>query len=216
MKRSTDRILTTHVGSLIRPQELQDFLRADRAASRYDQTAYEALPDGNPSPRGEAPGRGRRRRRQRRRVRQVDQLVAICAGAAVSGFERRPIKAGTPIRFKRGADRAASRSSTPSSTPREGVATTRESVCVGPINYTGQAELQRDIDNFKAALGGRQGRGGVPAGRRARQRHPGPQERVLQERRGVARRDRRGDAHRVPDDRRCRVPACSSTMRAPR
>ena len=27
-----------------------------------------------------------------------------------------------------------------------------ESVCVGPINYTGQAELARDIENFKAAL----------------------------------------------------------------
>ena len=35
---------------------------------------------------------------------------------------------------------------------REGVATTIDSVCVGPISYTGQAELQRDIDNFKAAL----------------------------------------------------------------
>ena len=31
-------------------------------------------------------------------------------------------------------------------------ATTVEAVCVGPIAYTGQAELQRDIDNFKAAL----------------------------------------------------------------
>ncbi len=27
-----------------------------------------------------------------------------------------------------------------------------DAVCVGPIHYTGQAELQRDIDNFKAAL----------------------------------------------------------------
>ena len=31
MKRSTDRILTTHVGSLIRPQALQEFLRAKQA-----------------------------------------------------------------------------------------------------------------------------------------------------------------------------------------
>ena len=37
---------------------------------------------------------------------------------------------------------------------REGVATTTEAICVGPITYTGQAELQRDIDNFKAALKG--------------------------------------------------------------
>ncbi len=38
MQRSTDRILTTHVGSLIRPPELQEFLRArqkgDRASTR--------------------------------------------------------------------------------------------------------------------------------------------------------------------------------------
>ena len=31
MKRSTDRILTTHVGSLIRPAELQECLRAQQA-----------------------------------------------------------------------------------------------------------------------------------------------------------------------------------------
>src|SRR4029079_5780155 len=35
---------------------------------------------------------------------------------------------------------------------KEAVATTTEATCVGPIKYTGQAELQRDIDNFKAAL----------------------------------------------------------------
>src|SRR6185312_7550487 len=35
---------------------------------------------------------------------------------------------------------------------REGVATTTEAVWVGPISYTGQAELARDIENFKAVL----------------------------------------------------------------
>ena len=34
------------------------------------------------------------------------------------------------------------------------VETISESICVGPIAYTGQAALQRDIDNFKAALKG--------------------------------------------------------------
>ena len=29
-----------------------------------------------------------------------------------------------------------------------------DSVCIGPIAYTGQAELERDIANFKAALKG--------------------------------------------------------------
>ena len=41
MKRSTDRILTTHVGSLIRPPTLQDFLRAKQAGKPYDEAAYD-------------------------------------------------------------------------------------------------------------------------------------------------------------------------------
>jgi 5-methyltetrahydropteroyltriglutamate--homocysteine methyltransferase len=42
MKRSTDRILTTHVGSLIRPAPLQELLRAKQAGKPYDRAAYEA------------------------------------------------------------------------------------------------------------------------------------------------------------------------------
>ena len=41
MKRSTDRILTTHVGSLIRPPALQDFLRAKQSGQAYDEAGYE-------------------------------------------------------------------------------------------------------------------------------------------------------------------------------
>ena len=35
MKRSSSRILTTHVGSLIRPPALQEFLRAKQAGKSY-------------------------------------------------------------------------------------------------------------------------------------------------------------------------------------
>ena len=42
MKRSTDRILTTHVGSLIRPAPLQDFLRAKQSGKPYDAAAYQS------------------------------------------------------------------------------------------------------------------------------------------------------------------------------
>src|SRR5215468_490906 len=42
MKRSADRILTTHVGSLIRPPALQDFLRAKQGGKPFDQAAYDA------------------------------------------------------------------------------------------------------------------------------------------------------------------------------
>ena len=41
MKTSTNRILTTHVGSLIRPQALQDIMRAKQGGQAFDQAAYE-------------------------------------------------------------------------------------------------------------------------------------------------------------------------------
>jgi len=41
MKRSTNRILTSHVGSLIRPPALQEFLRAKQAGKPYDEKAYQ-------------------------------------------------------------------------------------------------------------------------------------------------------------------------------
>jgi len=37
MKRSTDRILTTHVGSLIRPPKLLEFIRARQGGQAYDE-----------------------------------------------------------------------------------------------------------------------------------------------------------------------------------
>ena len=40
MKRSTDRILTTHVGSLARPTDLLDLMKAKVDGESYDEEAY--------------------------------------------------------------------------------------------------------------------------------------------------------------------------------
>jgi 5-methyltetrahydropteroyltriglutamate--homocysteine methyltransferase len=40
VKRSADRILTTHVGSLVRPTVLREFLAAKEAGKPYDAQAY--------------------------------------------------------------------------------------------------------------------------------------------------------------------------------
>jgi 5-methyltetrahydropteroyltriglutamate--homocysteine methyltransferase len=69
----------------------------------------------------------------------------------LSGFERRPIKTGANP-FTRGLDRENFAEFYAELDARENVATTTEAVCVGPIAYTGQDELKRDIENFKAAL----------------------------------------------------------------
>ena len=152
MKRSVDRILTTHVGSLIRPQPLQEFLRAKQASKPFDLQAYDHC-----------------------LTRSVADVVRRQAEAGIdvisdgefgksiswsqyvlerlSGFERRAVKpGGNP--FQRGADRERFAEFYAELDAHEEVATRTDSVCVGPINYTGQAKLQRDIENFKAALKG--------------------------------------------------------------
>jgi 5-methyltetrahydropteroyltriglutamate--homocysteine methyltransferase len=150
MKRSTDRILTTHVGSLIRPQALQDFLRAKQAGKPYDAAAYDrCLTDSVAEVVRKQAEVG------------IDVISDGEFGKSISwsqyalerlsGFERRPIKSGANP-FMRGVDREKFAEFYAELDAHESVATTVEAVCVGPIAYTGQAELQRDIDNFKAAL----------------------------------------------------------------
>ncbi|HEY6257499.1 MAG TPA: cobalamin-independent methionine synthase II family protein [Xanthobacteraceae bacterium] len=150
MQRSTERILTTHVGSLIRPPALQEFLRSRAAGQAYDHGAYAQC-----------------------LTRSVAEIVRAQAGAGVDvvsdgefgksiswsqyalerlgGFERRPVAASANP-FARGTDRERFAEFYAELDAREGVATTVDAVCVGPIAYTGQAELKRDIDNLKAAL----------------------------------------------------------------
>jgi 5-methyltetrahydropteroyltriglutamate--homocysteine methyltransferase len=152
MKRSTDRILTTHVGSLIRPQPLQDFLRAKQAGKPFDEASYQRCLR-------EAVGDVVRRQAEA----GIDVVSDGEFGKSISwsqyvlerlsGFERRPVKpGGNP--FQRGADRERFAEFYAELDAREEIATRTDSVCVGPIKYTGQAELRRDIDNFKGALKG--------------------------------------------------------------
>jgi 5-methyltetrahydropteroyltriglutamate--homocysteine methyltransferase len=151
MKRSTDRILTTHVGSLIRPQALQEFLRAKQGGKPYDVKAYQkCLTDSVADIVRQQAGAG------------IDVVSdgefgksiswAQYALERLSGFERRPLRQEAVNPFKRGADRTKFAEFYAELDAKEAVATTTEATCVGPIKYTGQAELQRDIDNFKAAL----------------------------------------------------------------
>ncbi len=152
MKRSTDRILTTHVGSLIRPQALQDILRAKQAGQPYDQTAYEKC-----------------------LKQSIDDVVSRQADIGVdvvsdgefgkaiswnqyvverlSGFELRAIPAGYRPGVP-GADRTRFKEFYAELDVREPMANAKMVACVGPVKYIGQDILRRDIDNFKAALKG--------------------------------------------------------------
>ncbi|HKC45314.1 MAG TPA: cobalamin-independent methionine synthase II family protein [Burkholderiales bacterium] len=150
--RSENRILTTHVGSLIRPPKLLAFLSGMRSGQSIDARAHaDCLKE------------------------SVAQVVRQQADAGIdvvsdgefgksiswsqyalerlSGFEQRPIALeANPL--ARGADRARFPEFYAELDAREGFANPKEAVCVGPIRYTGQAALQRDIENLRSALGG--------------------------------------------------------------
>ncbi|MFM9972762.1 MAG: cobalamin-independent methionine synthase II family protein [Burkholderiales bacterium] len=151
MKRSTQRILTSHVGSLIRPPEVLDHLRAkqkrsgfneDRFAATLKTTVAEVVKQqadvGIDIPSDGEFGKG--------------ISWSQYALERLSGFERRPVKPGTPDPFARGVDRERFAEFYAELDARDGRATISDSVCVGPIRYTGMSELQRDISNFKAAM----------------------------------------------------------------
>jgi 5-methyltetrahydropteroyltriglutamate--homocysteine methyltransferase len=152
MKHSTDRILTTHVGSLIRPADLQDFLRAKQGGKPYDEQGFQACLT-----------RSVAEVVQRQAQAGIDVVSdgefgksiswAQYALTRLSGFTRRPIKEDKANPFKRGADRTKFADFYAELDAKEAVSTTMEAICTGPISYVGNDELTRDIANFKAALG---------------------------------------------------------------
>jgi 5-methyltetrahydropteroyltriglutamate--homocysteine methyltransferase len=152
MKRSTDHILTTHVGSLIRPATLQEFMRAKQGDQPYDRAAYDACLK-------QAVADVVRRQAEV----GIDVVSDGEYGKAISwnqyvverlsGFELRAIppgyRPGVP-----GADRTRFKEFYGELDVREPMANARMVACVGPVKYIGQDIVGRDIENFKAALKG--------------------------------------------------------------
>ena len=153
MKRSTDRILTTHTGSLVRPPELLDFARARQRGEPVDQQRFDAtlkdavgaVVDRQVKTGIDVPNDGEFGK---------STSWSLYALKRLSGFELREVKSGNP--FARGADRARFPEFYAELEGRgEGKdwsnVTVFDAVCTGPIAYNGLFELQRDIDNLKAA-----------------------------------------------------------------
>jgi len=151
MKRSSKRILTTHVGSLIRPKELQDLLRARQKGEVDERTYDECLKESVAAV---------VRRQAQAGIDIVDDgefgkniSWAQYALERLSGFERRAV----PLEknpFVAGADRARFKEFYAEMDAAQAPSSDWESVCVGPITYTGTAALERDIDDIKTALKG--------------------------------------------------------------
>jgi 5-methyltetrahydropteroyltriglutamate--homocysteine methyltransferase len=152
MKRSTDRILTTHVGSLVRPSGLVELMRAKENGQPYDQQELTA-----------------RVQSSVREVvqKQVETRVDIISDGEygkpsfsgyvnerLSGFERRPRDPNESPLLNWGRDRQLFREFYEEYDRATGSASGYPVVCTGPIAYQGQAAVQSDIATFKAALTG--------------------------------------------------------------
>jgi len=152
MKRSTDRILTTHCGSLPRPKDLLDLMKARCSGEPCDQEVYAG--------------------RVRSAVAEIVQKQ-IEAGVDVptdgeqgkpgfftyvcerlNGFEPKPGAtfslfaaevAAFPEYYKQYFSQAMLGGAAAPMAPV---------VCTGPVSYRGQDGVRRDIDNLKAALQG--------------------------------------------------------------
>jgi 5-methyltetrahydropteroyltriglutamate--homocysteine methyltransferase len=146
MKRSENRILTTHVGSIVRPQHLRD-LAATAGESAENHERYEqALRE------------------------SVAEIVRLQAKAGIdivndgefgksswsnyileriSGFEHRPEQLRPVYWLGRDRDRFPDVMAAEFPWMSNGVPT---EACVGPIKYRDHASIDRDIANLKAAL----------------------------------------------------------------
>jgi 5-methyltetrahydropteroyltriglutamate--homocysteine methyltransferase len=146
MKRSTDRILTTHVGSLVRPQALREL----SAASSKDAAGREQYETGL-------------------RPLVADVVASQAAAgldivndgefgksswsnyvlARLTGFEPRPDRLAPATWL--GRDRVRFAEFMASEFPR-GARGAPADACVGPISYKDPDSIRRDAANLKAAL----------------------------------------------------------------
>ena len=167
MKRSDDRILTTHVGSLPRPSDLIELYR-DRCAGRDAAAAPEirdrrgraaAAPTSASTSSTTA---NSARRCARRRLRRVVVLrlrpPGRLRGARRAGPEGRAAWTFGSKERKEFAEFYAAEAAPVRRAPwrsDSGTSTARLSAwsAPAPVKYTGHAPSQRDIDNLKAALG---------------------------------------------------------------
>jgi 5-methyltetrahydropteroyltriglutamate--homocysteine methyltransferase len=151
MQRSTSRILTTHVGSLPRPAELLEAVNALHPA------------EGTPSPAAQQAYDTILRSSVAELVRKQGQAgIDIVSdgelGKAswatyildrVSGFEIRRDRMQPLVWLGRDRERFLEFFAREMPNALTGAPT---EVCVGPIEYTGLAAMQRDITNFRDAL----------------------------------------------------------------
>jgi 5-methyltetrahydropteroyltriglutamate--homocysteine methyltransferase len=145
MKYSTQRILTTHTGSLPRPADLQQMLAARDRGEPLERDAFEA--------------------RVRAAVQEVVQQQARCGIDVVNDGEMSKISYSTYVKDRLTGfegHSAQPRTLPPDIADFPGFAARLPAIsqvstmpaCNGPVRYRGQADLARDLTNLADALAG--------------------------------------------------------------
>ncbi len=163
MRRSENRILTTHVGSLVRPASIVVAMRAKEAGQPYDE---QKLASDVKAAVGEVV------RRQKEAGIDIpsdgeqgktgffrylfDRLDGLKATVQQPGENRPVVAPGQDRRdfadFYAQYDPLAATMWLPPEVERARIQTPGRAVCDGPLSYKGQAALKTEIETFKAAL----------------------------------------------------------------
>ncbi len=160
MKRSSGRILTTHVGSLVRPGEIVAIHQRKADGTPFSDAERAVL------------------------ARHVTEAVRMQAGCGIdipsdgeysksgfaqyitdrlTGFELRPdlpgrgggtVRSRDRRRFADAYDEIEGSAQNAPTSPAPARSAMASTVCTGPITYRGHAAVETDIANFKAALAG--------------------------------------------------------------
>jgi 5-methyltetrahydropteroyltriglutamate--homocysteine methyltransferase len=148
MQRSTERILTTHVGSLPRPSDLLDVVEAMQQGKPVDQKAHAVRLSAAV---GEIV-----RKQVELGIDVIDDgefgkpSFVSYVNDRLGGFE---VDKAAPRRSSWAGSREA-RSFPEFYAAANVSAAIDRKVCKGPVTYRGMAQLQTDIDNLKSALDG--------------------------------------------------------------
>jgi 5-methyltetrahydropteroyltriglutamate--homocysteine methyltransferase len=152
MNRSADRILTTHCGSLPRPTDLLDLMKAKIFGQPYDAEAYAS--------------------RVQSAVAEMVRQQMECGidiptdgeqskpgffayvNERLAGFEARPGPRAAMFRLEVEAFPEYYKQYFSTAMLGVTIAPLVPFVCTGPVSYRGHDALRRDIDNLKAALRG--------------------------------------------------------------
>ena len=150
LQQNTDRIMTTHVGSLPRPHDLLDMMKARLAGQDHNEDAYH--------------DRVRTAVAECVRKQAEAGIDILCDGEQsksgfftyvrerLDGFEARPQQRREMFVAEIAAFPEYYEQYFRTAMLGGAVAPVVPLVCTGPIRYRGAAALRRDIDNLKAAL----------------------------------------------------------------